>query len=412
MQPAKRIDPAEIKVTLSANGSCCELPLASPLTGLVLAQPMWHPEDAENLYATTGAALGSGSRKVADETGGARSRPDSYKSFQRTLLSDPSFVEALVERTPECIKVVAQDGTLLQMNSAGVGMCGAADPEQLLGQCTFDLIAEEFRADWIANHLRVCNGEQLVWEFDIIGFSGERRHMETHAVPVVLPSGETAQLALTRDVSERKRNEARGRLLTDEVSHRANNLLAVVQGMVRLTAASSVTDLKQSIEGRLSALANAHSLLAKTTWKGADLAKLVHEELAAFISGGSPRVRAQGPEVTLSPVGAQSLAMVIHELATNAVKYGALASEDGSVLLDWTLDDQTLALRWTEIGGPDGPLDSNRKGVGSRVIDANAAQLCGRATRRWTSLGLVFELTADRAIACGPIVRRPPARSA
>ncbi len=116
------------------------------------------------------------------------------------------------------------------------------------------------------------------------------------------------------DITERKRAEERQRLLSNEVDHRANNLLAVVQALLRLADAPTVPELKRSLEGRIEALAHAHVLLARSCWTGADLQHLVSEEIAPYLGGASPRVWQSGPVLTLEPAAAQSMAMVIHEL--------------------------------------------------------------------------------------------------
>lgn len=118
-----------------------------------------------------------------------------------------TFLRAIFETTPECIKIVSAGGQLLQMNAAGLTMIEADDLSQVDGAPVLPVIAPEHRGHWWAQHQRVCGGERLTWEFDVIGLHGARRHMETHAAPIQLPSGETAQLAITRDVTVRKAQE-------------------------------------------------------------------------------------------------------------------------------------------------------------------------------------------------------------
>lgn len=115
------------------------------------------------------------------------------------------MLEAVIETTPECIKLVAADGTLLQMNAAGCDMLGLPASE-LIGRSVFDVIAPEHRSTWMANHARVCAGEKLSWEFDIINVQG-RRHMATHAAPLHMPDGTIGQLAVTRDITSRREHE-------------------------------------------------------------------------------------------------------------------------------------------------------------------------------------------------------------
>ena len=191
------------------------------------------------------------------------------------------------------------------------------------------------------------------------------------------------------DVSDRKLSEDRLRLLASEVDHRANNLLALVQAAVRLTQAESVDDLKQSIEGRIKALAQAHGLLARSRWVGADLRQLVEEELAPY-RGENGRVVVEGASWMLEPTMAQSMAVAIHELATNAAKYGALSTEAGGLRVQWHLGgDGRLQFRWTETGGPPA-TPPTRRGFGTGVVERMIRhQLGGEVAFDWRPEGVV-----------------------
>jgi PAS domain S-box-containing protein len=223
---------------------------------------------------------------------------------------------------------------------------------------------------------------------------GSRVHFVPYPTPFKDASGKvTGAVNMLVDITERKAAEERQRLLSNEVDHRANNLLAVVQALVRLADAPTVPELKRSLEGRIKALAHAHILLARSRWTGADLQHLVSEEIAPYTGGAAPRVWQSGPVMTLEPAVAQSMAMIIHELATNAAKHGAL-SGSGRVMVDWQRDGaDRLVFRWTEVGGP--ALDSPTQcGLGRRMIEKAAANLRGRAQFDWRREGLVFELSA------------------
>ena len=214
------------------------------------------------------------------------------------------------------------------------------------------------------------------------------------AVRLQLMRGEDEPVffAAIQDITERKLAEARLKLLAQEVDHRANNLLAVIQAVVRLTRADTVREFVDAVTGRLIALARAHKLMADSRWTGADLERLIAEETAAYRTGDE-RVRFAGPDVALSASAAQSLAMAIHELATNAAKYGALSVPEGRVRIAWTWNDATgLALRWTESGGP--PVTApTRRGFGTGVIDGTIRQqLKGNMRFDWRSEGLICEM--------------------
>ena len=199
---------------------------------------------------------------------------------------------------------------------------------------------------------------------------------------------------IARDVTERKRAEKRLELLTQELDHRAKNILAVMQAMVTVTRANSVNEFATVILGRIKSLSLAHSLLSESRWCGADLKRLVADELAPY-GKEQDRVEISGPSVMLAPSGAQAIAMALHELATNAVKYGALAVPTGRVSVLWSRGaDGRLALRWRETGGPATRPPSYR-GVGMGVIERSVRdQLGGQATFHWHGEGLLCEIDA------------------
>jgi PAS domain S-box-containing protein len=148
-----------------------------------------------------------------------------------SLGRDRDILQAVVESIPESIKIVARDGTLLQMNSAGCDMVEVTSPAELEGAKVFDLIAPEFREEWIANHRRVCDGERVSWEFDIISLRGTRRHIETKGVPLAMPDGSFAQLAISRDVTRRKLKDQR----LQESEHRYKELLQSLPAAIYTT---------------------------------------------------------------------------------------------------------------------------------------------------------------------------------
>jgi PAS domain S-box-containing protein len=193
---------------------------------------------------------------------------------------------------------------------------------------------------------------------------------------------------VTADITERKRAEERQILLAEEVDHRARNVVAVVQSIMRLTRAESIDEYIGALDGRISALSNAHRLLAGSRWEGADLNRLVDEEFAPYRAGGKDRVSARGPVVMLPPATAQTIALALHELATNAAKYGALSAGHGRVDLTWRIENGRLELSWMESDGPQ-ITPPNRRGYGSRAIVAGIErQLGGMVKFDWQTNGL------------------------
>jgi len=136
------------------------------------------------------------------------------------LHASDDLLRAVTETSPECIKVVASDGRLLQMNPAGLAMIDADSWQSVEHASTLDLVAPEHQSMWLANHQRVCAGETRVWEFDIVGLKGIRRKMETHASPLALSDGSTGQLAISRDVTERNKARDAQRRLNAELEER------------------------------------------------------------------------------------------------------------------------------------------------------------------------------------------------
>jgi PAS domain S-box-containing protein len=200
---------------------------------------------------------------------------------------------------------------------------------------------------------------------------------------------------VARDITEKKHNEAQIALLAREAEHRAKNILATVQATVHLTQSDTPDGLKQAIVGRIQALANVHRLFVESRWAGADLRSVVKEELAAYCQNGDTRVRIEGPNLLLEPGTAQTIAVALHELATNAAKYGALSVPEGHVRIKWSdRADGWLVLRWTETGGP--PVEPpTRRGFGTRVMDGMIRQLKGELRFDWRAEGLACEIAFE-----------------
>ena len=198
---------------------------------------------------------------------------------------------------------------------------------------------------------------------------------------------------IARDISERKRSEAQISVLAREAEHRAKNLLANVKAVVHLSQAGTPDGLKEAIEGRIEALANVHSLFVQSRWRGAELGNLVKQELSPYSHEGEERTRIDGPTVMLKPDVAQAIAMALHELATNAAKYGALSRAKGEVHVKWSFAaDDRVMLRWTEAAGP--PVNPpTHKGFGTDVIGAMIrAHVGGDMRLDWRTEGLVCEI--------------------
>jgi PAS domain S-box-containing protein len=198
---------------------------------------------------------------------------------------------------------------------------------------------------------------------------------------------------IARDITERKRSDEQIALLAHEAEHRARNMLATVQATVHLTQSDTPDGLKQAIEGRIRALANVHKLFVESRWAGAHLRGLVEEELAAYCQDRDGRTRIDGPDLLLRPDMAQAMAVTLHELATNAAKYGALSIPDGQVHVGWSRTaDGRVVMHWCEKGGP--PVKPpSRRGFGSRVMESMIQGQKGEMRFDWRAEGLACEIT-------------------
>ena len=197
---------------------------------------------------------------------------------------------------------------------------------------------------------------------------------------------------VTADITDRKEAESKQALLAREVDHRAKNALAVVQAIVRLAKRDNIQDFIVGVEGRINALAQTHELLSRSRWEGADVQRLVLEELAPYQGEKPQRVSAIGPSVIVLPENAQTVAIALHELATNAAKYGALSQPGGRVDVSWSSFEGTLTLTWKETGGPKVSPPTTR-GFGTKIITAGLSDpRRGKVAFDWHPAGLICSI--------------------
>jgi len=243
----------------------------------------------------------------------------------------------------------------------------------------------------------IATGEGGQMEFRILRPDGEQRWcLGTVAVTSEAPGQVLRLSGCTVDITERKLDEERQVLLAREVDHRAKNALAVVQSLVRLTRAETIADFVQAVDGRVRALASVHTLLSESRWVGASLRQLVEDEMAPYRTRQSGQISIDGPPILLLPAAAQTFALALHELATNAAKYGALSINVGHVKLKWELKAKNLVLIWEETGCA-AVYEPARKGFGLTVIKASIeGQLGGKVTPEWSLEGLRCTFTIPR----------------
>ena len=271
-----------------------------------------------------------------------------------------------------------------------------ADPEPIVAQF-LDAIRES-----LARVLASGKPDQMrAARLNLMSATGEpiERYWTATHTPILGPRGEITHIVsasqdVTGEVMERRSEQAR-ELLMREVDHRARNSLMLVQSLVRLSTATSLEEFRTILDGRIAGLARAQTSLAARKWEGAIVGDIVLEALATVSS--PERFNADGPRLVLPAGDVQALSMVIHELASNAVKYGSLARQGGVLKVCWErLPDRSVRLEWRE-DGPD-PVEAPRTlGFGSRLIAQLMRQLRGAIRYDWRPSGLVAELTFQTA---------------
>lgn len=320
---------------------------------------------------------------------------------ERALKQAQDRLAATYETVPAGIGECDRTGRFIRVNEAFATIAGYARDE-LMGLTFFDLthpddlereraaFAVQVRGEtdhYLAEKRYIRKDGQLIWvEVTSTTVRGER-------------GGFGYAVRMVQDVTARKLAEQQKRLLLDELNHRVKNTLATVQALAAHTARSSrsAEEFRRRFEPRLLALSAAHDRLTRNDWRGANLADIVAGELEAHRSDGA-RVSTEGPDLVLPPRASLSLSMALHELATNAAKYGSLGAPDGRVDVEWTVGRSadspyptSLTLEWRESGGP--PASPPEvEGFGSRLLRVTAAELDGEMDVDFAPSGLRWRL--------------------
>ena len=303
---------------------------------------------------------------------------------------------AIVESSDDAIVSKDLNGIIATWNKGAERLFGYLEQE-VIGEPITILIPEELRDEETRILERIRRGERIEH------FDTRRRHKDGSLIsvslsisPIVDDAGRIIGASkIARDITEQKRREEQITLLAREADHRTKNLLALAQATVHLTEGETPAELKTAISGRLRALGNAHALLAQSRWTGANLRDLVLECMSPYCKEGAEPARIEGPDLMLEQQAAQAVALALHELTTNAVKYGALSAPSGRIAVAWQRQPGSrLALRWSESGGP-AVKAPTRQGFGTRVMSRICVQLNGDINFDWRPSGLVCDITID-----------------
>lgn len=258
--------------------------------------------------------------------------------------------------------------------SAGYRSLMGLEPESMLGRTVHEIVGDATYAVARPNIARVLAGERVSFE-NKVPHPGGRRDCQLHYVPHRAEGGRiVGYFSLMLDITEQKRNEQRQRLLMSELDHRVRNTLATIQAMVQLTARGEggKEEFAAELQGRIAALARTQGRLTANAWAGAHLRAIAEDELAPYAKGGEGQLDIAGPDLLVKPKAASSLSLVLHELATNAAKHGALSRPEGRIALAWEIvangHEPALRLSWRERGGPM-VRPPARRGFGSLLVE-------------------------------------------
>jgi PAS domain S-box-containing protein len=301
---------------------------------------------------------------------------------------------AIIESSDDAIVSKDLNGIITSWNSGAERIFGYTAHEAV-GQPITIVIPEDRLDEERAILTRIRRGERIE-HFETVR---QRKHGSLIVVSLTVSPVKNADGKIVgasknaRDITEQKRSQEQIALLAREVEHRSMNLLATVQETVKLSQSNTPEGLKHAIEGRIRALANVHSMFVESRWRGAELLAIATQELAPYCETDATRVRIDGPQVLLEPNAAQTIAITLHELATNAAKYGSLSVPNGQTNLTWSHDaGGRLILRWTEIGGPI-VQPPKKRGFGTRITEQMIGKLKGKTRFDWRREGLVCEIT-------------------
>jgi PAS domain S-box-containing protein len=323
------------------------------------------------------------------------------KIAEAALRESEQRLRATYENAAIGIVEVDVNGQFLRINEWLCAISGY-ERDELLAMKICDLTFPDDQAQDLELFYR-----QMAGEIDVYSLEKRILHKDGHLVWLGLsasrvddPDGRPLYgIRVLRDISARKRAEESRNLLINELNHRVKNTLATVQSIARQTlrSAHSPQQAQEDLESRLLALSRTHDVLTRENWERAGLPDIVAQAIAPYLSRGEQRFEAHGPQVILTPQQALSIAMALQELVTNAVKYGSLSNETGTVTIEWstTHSDKGLYLHlvWKESGGP--PVQPlTRRGFGTRLIERSLArELEGQLQLDFLPTGLIC--TAD-----------------
>lgn len=311
-----------------------------------------------------------------------------------------NLLSAISDACPDLIFAKDLELRVIYANNAALRVMNVNDIDEWrsAGEQSLLALPQDFEAIRANDEMVLKDRETIVAEEVITDFGGGRRVFRSTKSPLYDSEGNLAGLAgVSIDISDFIKSQSREKMLVREVEHRARNLLAVVQGIIALSRDTDVAALKENLTKRIRALAHTNGAIAASDWQGAELRGILETELAPYDNDDGSNIKLDGDAFILEPAAAQSITLIIHELTTNAAKYGCLSAASGKLTVRWAIaeDDartQKLKLSWTETGGPTVSAPS-RRGFGTTVIEVFGQERPGSSVELiWVTEGLNMNL--------------------
>jgi PAS domain S-box-containing protein len=315
---------------------------------------------------------------------------------------------AIVESSDDAIVGKSLDGVITSWNAGAERLFGYT-AQEAIGQSITMLIPSDRQQEEPGILARLRRGEHIEhFETVRVRKDGSALELSLTISPITDSAGRVIGASkIARDITERKQAEQRQQLLTNELAHRGKNLLAVIQTIVSrsLSGTRSLAEAREALMQRIQALAHSQTMLVNGAFEGAFLTEIIRLQFEAFAG----RVKAAGPDVMLNPKAAQTFALLMHELATNATKYGALSQPGGRITIDWSIEgkgsEARFRFQWQERDGPP-VVPPTHQGFGRVLIEKAAAQDFGAQPKiSYAPEGLSYEIDAPlSAVAAGTVV--------
>jgi PAS domain S-box-containing protein len=312
----------------------------------------------------------------------------------KAILESRRRMEGIVQSAMDAIITIDEEQRVVLFNPAAEKIFGFS-VDEILGQPVTMLIPEQYRDHHEDHGRRFFESGVINRKLESTNPLLAQRHNGDQfpieaSISQVTVGGERVGTIILRDITERKMNEESRALLAREVDHRAKNALAVAQALVGLTKADTKEEFAEAVRGRIESLGRAHSLLSQSQWRGAPLDQLIRDEMLPYAK--DKQLLLKGPKVTCRADAVQSLSLLFHELATNAVKYGALGRDSGHVEITWQREADIMLISWKEEGGPP-VVPPKRKGFGTRLLNqVSGRQLNAKLEFDWDPHGLQLQI--------------------